>query len=131
MLKQQAAADRWHAAICASPAVVLETKGLLKGKKATAHPAFTDKLTDQRCVPDGSSLAHTQQAAGVLIIQNQEADQRAISTPQSAGLLADGAVLLSRDLQHPAVAASVCWPADNVLLGCAVLQSSEWLLMAS
>ena len=72
MLKQQAAADRWHAAICASPAVVLETKGLLKGKKATAHPAFTDKLTDQRCVPDGSSLAHTQQATGVLIIQNQK-----------------------------------------------------------
>ncbi len=68
MLKQQAAADRWHAAICASPAIVLETKGLLKGKKATAHPGFTDKLTDQRCVPDGSSLAQSQQAASLFII---------------------------------------------------------------
>ena len=85
MLKQQAAADRWHAAICASPAVVLETKGLLKGKKATAHPGFTDKLTDQRCVPDNGSLARSQQAAGVLI--TQEADQRAASTSQSAGLM--------------------------------------------
>lgn len=61
MLKQQAAADRWHAAICASPAIVLETKGLLKGKKATAHPGFTDKLTDQsaaeqRVVVDGKLI---------------------------------------------------------------------------
>lgn len=58
LLKQQASADKLHAAICASPAVVLESQGLLKGRKATAHPAFVDKLSDQsaaeqRVVVDG------------------------------------------------------------------------------
>ena len=35
--------------MCAAPAVVLETHGLLAGKKATAHPGFVDKLSDSRC----------------------------------------------------------------------------------
>ena len=38
---------RLYAAICAAPAVASETKGLLERKKATAHPAFADKLTDK------------------------------------------------------------------------------------
>ena len=50
--------DDAHAAICATPAVALEVHGFLKGKKATAHPAFTNKLTDnseaqRRVVADG------------------------------------------------------------------------------
>ncbi|KAK9811399.1 hypothetical protein WJX72_003296 [[Myrmecia] bisecta] len=49
------------AAICASPAVVFESKGLLKGLRATAHPAFSDKLSDQssvgsRVVVDGNLI---------------------------------------------------------------------------
>ena len=48
LLEQQQAADRFYSAICAAPAVVLESKGLLKGKKATSHPGFSDKLSDQR-----------------------------------------------------------------------------------
>jgi 4-methyl-5(b-hydroxyethyl)-thiazole monophosphate biosynthesis len=32
------------AAICAAPAVVLEPLGLLRGHRATCHPAFGDKL---------------------------------------------------------------------------------------
>ena len=35
--------------MCAAPAVVLEAHGLLKSKKATAHPAFVNKLSDTRC----------------------------------------------------------------------------------
>jgi len=58
LLDKQAAAGKPHAAICATPAVALEPHGFLKGKKATAHPAFTDKLADnseaqRRVVADG------------------------------------------------------------------------------
>ena len=48
LLRKQAAADKLLTAICAAPAVVLEAQGLLKGKKATCHPGFVDKLSDQR-----------------------------------------------------------------------------------
>jgi 4-methyl-5(b-hydroxyethyl)-thiazole monophosphate biosynthesis len=50
MLKQQKDAGRIYAAICASPAVVFESHGLLEGKQATAHPAFSDKLNNQEAV---------------------------------------------------------------------------------
>ena len=46
--RQQASSDGLLAAICAAPAVVLQPKGLLDGKKATAHPAFVDRLADPR-----------------------------------------------------------------------------------
>ena len=48
LLWEQHETGRFVTAICAAPAVVLEAKGYLKGKKATAHPAFSDKLSDQR-----------------------------------------------------------------------------------
>jgi 4-methyl-5(b-hydroxyethyl)-thiazole monophosphate biosynthesis len=47
LLKKQNSEDRLYGAICASPAVVLEPQGLLKGKKATCHPLFIDKLPSQ------------------------------------------------------------------------------------
>lgn len=58
MLAAQQGAGKLHAAICASPAVVFESQGFLKGKKATCHPAFVDKLSDSsfasnRVVVDG------------------------------------------------------------------------------
>jgi 4-methyl-5(b-hydroxyethyl)-thiazole monophosphate biosynthesis len=58
MLDRQAAAGKPHAAICATPAVALQPHGFLDGKKATAHPAFVDKLADGsaaeiRVVADG------------------------------------------------------------------------------
>jgi 4-methyl-5(b-hydroxyethyl)-thiazole monophosphate biosynthesis len=46
LLDKQAAAGKLHAAICATPAVALESRGFLKGKKATVHPAFAEKLSD-------------------------------------------------------------------------------------
>ena len=48
LLQQHAADGKLLTAICAAPAVVFESKGLLKGKTATCHPAFTEKLSDQR-----------------------------------------------------------------------------------
>lgn len=49
MLGAQRDSGRLWSAICAAPAVVLEGKGLLAGKTATCHPAFTQQLKDQRC----------------------------------------------------------------------------------
>ncbi|XP_057723201.1 protein DJ-1 homolog B-like isoform X1 [Arachis stenosperma] len=58
LLKKQRE-NRYYGAICASPALVLEPHGLLKGKKATAFPALCNKLSDpseaeNRVVVDGN-----------------------------------------------------------------------------
>ena len=50
LLRRQAEAGKRYAAICAAPAVALEHHGLLAGKTATAHPAFSDRLLDQSLV---------------------------------------------------------------------------------
>jgi len=67
MLKKQNEAGRFYAAICASPAVVLEHHGLLARKKATCFPSLQDKLKNkeavsQRVVADGNCI--TSQGAG-------------------------------------------------------------------
>jgi 4-methyl-5(b-hydroxyethyl)-thiazole monophosphate biosynthesis len=51
LMRAQAAAGKLHAAICATPVVFLQPAGLLAGRVATAHPAFSDKLPDQGPVP--------------------------------------------------------------------------------
>ncbi|KAL6999603.1 Protein DJ-1 B [Sarracenia purpurea var. burkii] len=61
LLKKQKEANRPYGAICASPALVLEPHGLLKGKKATSFPALCNKLSDQseaenRVVIDGNLI---------------------------------------------------------------------------
>jgi len=61
LLKKQQESNRPYGAICASPALVLEPHGLLKGKKATAFPAMCNKLSDQsevenRVVVDGNLI---------------------------------------------------------------------------
>jgi 4-methyl-5(b-hydroxyethyl)-thiazole monophosphate biosynthesis len=50
LVQQQQQSGGMYAAICATPAVFLESKGLLQGKQATAHPAFSDKLSNQAAV---------------------------------------------------------------------------------
>lgn len=50
LLQEQQASGGLYAAICATPAVFLEAKGMLAGKQATAHPAFADKLSNQAAV---------------------------------------------------------------------------------
>ncbi|KAA8523983.1 hypothetical protein F0562_010586 [Nyssa sinensis] len=61
LLRKQKETNRPYGAICASPALVLEPHGLLKGKKATAFPAMCNKLSDQseaenRVVVDGNLI---------------------------------------------------------------------------
>eukprot|EP00873_Tetraselmis_striata_P024367 jgi/Tetstr1/444631/TSEL_032479.t1 len=52
MLRQQKEAGRLYAAICASPAIVLEHHGLLSGQPATSHPAFQERLANQGAVKE-------------------------------------------------------------------------------
>lgn len=59
LLKKQKESNKLYGAICASPALVFEPHGLLKGKKATAYPAMCSKLSDpseaeNRVVVDGN-----------------------------------------------------------------------------
>ncbi|KAL6543302.1 Protein DJ-1 B [Orobanche hederae] len=61
MLKKQRETNKFYGAICASPALVLESHGLLKGKKATAFPALCSQLSDpseaeSRVVVDGNLI---------------------------------------------------------------------------
>ncbi len=61
MLKQQQKEGRLYAAICASPAVVLQHHGLIGPKKATCYPSFRDKLAnpaplEQSVVVDGTCI---------------------------------------------------------------------------
>lgn len=46
LVKAQAAAGRWVAAICAAPAVALAANGLLTHKTATCYPAFRNQLRE-------------------------------------------------------------------------------------
>ena len=56
LLQKQVSSNALYSAMCAAPAVVLESKGLLLGKKATAHPAFVETLTDARYCTDALLL---------------------------------------------------------------------------
>jgi protein deglycase len=58
ILKRHHQEGRLFGAICAAPAVVLHYHGFLKGRKATAHPGFMDRLdpdhaVESRVVADG------------------------------------------------------------------------------
>lgn len=70
LLKRQAESGKLYAAICASPVVVLQHHGLLKGKKATVNPAFADDLiikddVTKRVVVDGNCV--TSRARGTVL----------------------------------------------------------------
>jgi 4-methyl-5(b-hydroxyethyl)-thiazole monophosphate biosynthesis len=61
LLTKQSESNKPYGAICASPALVLEPHGLLKGKKATAFPAMCENLSDKsetenRVVIDGNLI---------------------------------------------------------------------------
>lgn len=66
LLREQHAAGRWLAAICAAPVVLLDA-GLLVGRRYTAHPSVAAELpallADERTVLDGHLL--TGRGAGV------------------------------------------------------------------
>lgn len=52
LLRRQAGQGRPVAAICASPALVLEPLGLLAGRRATTYPSFSGRLTSGTYVPE-------------------------------------------------------------------------------
>jgi len=70
LLKSQAGSGKYFAAICAAPAVVLSSLGLLSGRVATGHPAFQEmsaaKVDGQsRVVVDGNCI--TSQGPGTAL----------------------------------------------------------------
>jgi 4-methyl-5(b-hydroxyethyl)-thiazole monophosphate biosynthesis len=50
LLKAQKRGGRFYAAICASPAVVLQYHDLIDSLRATCHPFFVDKLDNREAV---------------------------------------------------------------------------------
>jgi len=61
LLKQQADAGGFFGAICAAPAVVLQTHGLLENRQAATHPGFAGQLVpnpsiESRVVVDGNCI---------------------------------------------------------------------------
>jgi 4-methyl-5(b-hydroxyethyl)-thiazole monophosphate biosynthesis len=50
LLKRQQQANKLYGAICASPAVVLASHGLLGSRRATGYPGFTTQLPNQEAV---------------------------------------------------------------------------------
>lgn len=61
LLKKQDQAGKWLAAICASPALVLEHRGLIRGRRATCYPSYAHLLRNQesvneRVVVDGNLI---------------------------------------------------------------------------
>ncbi|MFP3869398.1 MAG: DJ-1 family glyoxalase III [Syntrophobacteria bacterium] len=61
VLRRQHREGRWYAAICASPAVVLQHHGLLANRRATCHPHFTLHLDragaiESNVVVDGTCI---------------------------------------------------------------------------
>lgn len=60
-VREQAAAGKFFAAICAAPALALQGYGVLKGRRMTCYPAFSDRLSgcvfvDQPVVVDGNCI---------------------------------------------------------------------------
>ena len=56
ILKKQQGPGRLVAAICAAPALVLQTHGLLEGRSATCYPA--DRFTGRRSRRQAPSKLH-------------------------------------------------------------------------
>lgn len=69
-VRQQARAGQLFAAICAAPAVALQQYGVLKQRRMTCYPAFSDRLSgcsfvDQAVVVDGNCI--TSQGPGTAL----------------------------------------------------------------
>lgn len=56
ILRQHAAMNMPIAALCASPAVVLASKGILSGLKATCYPGFENELTSNGATYTAASV---------------------------------------------------------------------------
>ena len=61
IVRRTLAANRTVGAICAAPAVILDSCGVLAGRRATCHPALADRmvegeLTNERVTVDGNVI---------------------------------------------------------------------------
>ena len=68
LLKAQAKSSRYYAAICASPAVVLNHHGLLDNRKATCYPSMLSQISDigeGKVIVDGNCI--TSQGPGTAL----------------------------------------------------------------
>lgn len=68
MLKRQKQENRLCAAICAAPVVVLQSHGILEGRKATCHPSLAKEMAgrqEERVVVDGNFV--TSQGPGTAL----------------------------------------------------------------
>eukprot|EP00262_Sarcandra_glabra_P016698 TRINITY_DN5527_c0_g1_i1.p1 TRINITY_DN5527_c0_g1~~TRINITY_DN5527_c0_g1_i1.p1 ORF type:complete len:408 (-),score=75.58 TRINITY_DN5527_c0_g1_i1:518-1705(-) len=92
LIKKQRDLNKPYGAICASPALVLEPHGLLKGKKATAYPALCSKLSDQceaenRVVVDGNLITSrgpgTSMEFSLAIVEKLFGRERAVELAKS------------------------------------------------
>ncbi|MCX4028860.1 DJ-1/PfpI family protein [Endozoicomonas sp. SM1973] len=95
ILEKQRNNKQWHAAICASPAVVLAQHGWLKGVKATCYPSFQDKLIG----------AQVDRAAAVVVDQDNK-----LITSQGPGTALAFALALVEVLLGKEKAQSVAQP---------------------
>jgi len=96
ILKKQNREEKLYGAVCASPAVVLEPHGLLEGKKATCHPLFVDKLSnddhagltvvhDQNCVTSRGAATSIEFALEMLGILLGEEKKQEVARGMVAG----------------------------------------------
>ncbi len=70
ILKKQNNMGKLYGGICAAPAVVLQTHGLLEGKIATCHPGFAAQLKNRdlsggKVIKDGNCI--TSRGAGTAV----------------------------------------------------------------
>lgn len=70
-VREQAAAGRLFAAICAAPALALQGYGVLKQRRMTCYPAFSERLSgctfvDQPVVVDGNCITSQGPATALL-----------------------------------------------------------------
>ncbi|WP_439859738.1 DJ-1 family glyoxalase III [Pseudomonas sp. MBLB4136] len=69
-VRQQAKAGKFYAAICAAPAMALQPFGVLKQRRMTCYPSFSDRLSgcsfvDEPVVVDGNCI--TSQGPGTAL----------------------------------------------------------------
>jgi protein deglycase len=122
LVKAQRDSGRLYAAICATPAVFFEAKGLLEGKKATCHPGFTSKLSDQRYVAVAVGLSLTllfalrtcadvvYAALGRSSIESRVVEDGTLTTSRGPGTAFEFSLSLVRQLYGEEVAKSVAAP---------------------
>ncbi len=96
LVQQQARAGKYFAAICAAPALALQSYGVLRQRRMTCYPSFSERLSgctfvDQPVVVDGNCITAQGPASALafaLTLVEQLAG-RALRRQVAAGMLAE------------------------------------------